>query len=90
WKSFITEGFDEGKTIWHYIESGEDAQVLDVIEPCNIQIAARKGNFDISEKFEYYLGRYDSYHEEMMTIAGDILYDWHNEDLDDAAIAENN
>ncbi|MDK9778564.1 MULTISPECIES: hypothetical protein [unclassified Vibrio] len=90
WKSFITEGFNEGKTIWHYIESGEDAQVLDVIEPCNIQIAARKGNFDISEKFEYYLGRYDSYHEEMMTIVGDILYDWHNEDLDDAAIAENN
>lgn len=90
WKSFITEGFDDGKTIWCYIESGEGAEVLDVIEPCNIQIAARKGNFDISEKFEYHLGRYDSYHEEMMTITGDILHDWHNEDLDDAAITVNN
>ncbi|GLR06633.1 hypothetical protein GCM10007906_42210 [Vibrio hyugaensis] len=90
WKSFITEGFDDGKAIWRYIESGEDAEVLELIEPCNIQLMARKGNFDISEKFEYHLGRYDSYHEEMMTIAGDILHDWHNEDLDDAAIAENN
>ncbi|MGR5076775.1 hypothetical protein [Photobacterium swingsii] len=89
WKAFVTEGFEHGEAIWHFVETGENPSILSKIVPCDMAAVAKAGNFNIHKKIEYHVGGLDSYHAEMASIIYDLLVDWNDEDDTEDILAIN-
>ncbi len=47
WEDFITGALPQGKALWRYVESGENASVLEQVEPCDILSLALAGQYHL-------------------------------------------
>ncbi|KDM90051.1 hypothetical protein EA58_19120 [Photobacterium galatheae] len=45
WQDFITGALPQGNALWRYVESGENASVLEQVEPCDILSLALAGKY---------------------------------------------
>ncbi|MGF1833175.1 hypothetical protein [Photobacterium sanguinicancri] len=89
WKAFVTDGFEHGRDIWHFVETGENPSILDQVTPCDMAAVAKAGNFNIHKKIAYHVGGFDTYHAEMASIIYDLIVDWSDEDDGEEIVANN-
>lgn len=80
WEDFFINGFDEGQRIWDYIMSGEDEEVLDIIEPVDIRVLSKeRGLIFYKEKIQWFVGEYDTVREEFHRIFEGFVGEYYEE-----------
>lgn len=88
WKAFITGALNHGTEIWDFIVNGDNEQILEQVEACDIEGLIRAGNYQLIGKVNYFVGNFDSFDSELEKIIYDVLADWTFDDDGEANESE--